>query len=251
MKISVVIIARNAAGKIEEAIRSAKPIADEIIVLEGRSTDNTVEIAGREGARVVRQLGKNFSEWRNQGMETAKGEWVLYLDHDEKITQELAKEIKNVISNSSFVAFAIPRLNIIFGKPMRHGGLYPDYQQRLFLKRGFKKWVNELHEEPRYEGRMSHLKNHMIHNKHDNISEMIDKTNEWSVVEAKLLLGSGHPKMSWWRFFRIMLTELWDKLIVKGELLDGTAGIIYAIYQMWSRFITYAKLWEMQNSKSK
>jgi hypothetical protein len=75
---------------------------------------------------------------------------------------------------------------------------------------------------------------------------MVKKTNKWSEIEAKMLFDSNHPRMTWWRFFRIMATELWHRLIMKKGFLDGVEGVIYAIYQMWSKFITYAKLWELQ-----
>ena len=78
---------------------------------------------------------------------------------------------------------------------------------------------------------------------------MVEKTNKWSEIEAKLLFEAGHPKMSWWRFFRIMATELWYRLIRLKGFLDGVEGVIYAIYQMWSKFITYGKLWEMQTER--
>ena len=258
MSLSVVIIAKNAADKIKEAIESAKPIAKEVIVLEGGSIDNTVTIARKAGARVVKQKNpnsRNFAQWRNEGMEAAKGNWVLYIDHDERVTPELASEIKKIVNHQplitdhKIVAYAIPRLNIILGKKMKHGGWYPDYQQRLFLKSAFTKWVNPLHEEPRYKGEMGYLKKDLLHHKHDNISEMVEKTNIWSETEARLLLEANHPPMVPWRFFRIMITEFVDRAILKGGILDGQAGIIYSIYQMWSRFITYAKLWEMQLNK--
>ncbi|MDO8452505.1 MAG: glycosyltransferase family 2 protein [bacterium] len=253
MSLSVVIIAKNAADKIAEAIASAKKVADEIIVLEGGSTDNTVAISQKLGARVVKQKDPNsrdFSQWRNQGMEEAKGNWLLYLDHDERLSPELIEDISRITKEVKpyEIAFAIPRLNIILGKKMKHGGWWPDYQVRLFYKPALKKWEGELHERPRFYGEMGHMPEdaYIIHLKHDNISEMVEKTNVWSETEAKLLYDSGHPLMSWWRFWRIMATELIDRLILKGGILDGTAGVIYSIYQMWSRFLTYAKLWEMQ-----
>lgn len=256
MKLSVVIIAKNAADKINVAIESVKSIALEVIVLDGDSTDNTVQISKNLGARIVKQkdsLSRNFAQWRNEGMVAARGDWVLYLDYDEKITPELAREIKSIIIREplivrhKIVAYAIPRLNVIFGREMRYGGWYPDYQQRLFLKSNFIKWVGLLHEEPRFKGELGYLKKNMIHYKHDNFSEMIEKTNQWSETEAKLLMEANHPPVVWWRFWRIMITEGVYRLIIKRGIFDGQVGIIYSIYQMWSRFLTYAKLWEMQH----
>lgn len=246
MKLSVVIIAKNEALKIGAAISSVKGLADEIIVLDGMSADDTVAIAKKAGAKVVKQRGDDYSDWRNQGIKIAKGEWILYLDADERATPELAKEIEMETEKGRFLAHAIPRRNIILGCEMKHGGWWPDYVKRLFKKDVLKEWIGKLHEEPSFTGEMGHLKEPLLHIKYDNLSEMVEKTNKWSVIEAKLLYKTGHPKMSWWRFLRIMLTELWDRLIVKQGFLDGTAGVIYAIYQMWSKFVTYGKLWEMQ-----
>lgn len=251
MKLSVVIIAKNEAPKIGEALDSVKGLADEVIVLDGMSTDATPIIAKKAGARVIQQKGDNYSDWRNQGARVAKGEWLFYPDADERVTPGLKEEIKEIVSNEamkqlSYGAYAIPRRNIILGREMRHGGWWPDYVKRLFKKEALKGWKGELHEEPIFAGEMEHLKEPLLHIKHDNLSEMIEKTNRWSVIEARLLYKSSHPQMSWWRFTRVMATELWYRLVVKAGFLDGTAGIIYAIYQMWSKFVTYGKLWEMQ-----
>lgn len=254
MNLSVVIITKNSADKIENCLESTKSITNDILVIDGGSIDETVKIAERHSARVIKQVGKGYSDWRNQGIKEVKGEWIFYLDSDERVTPELAREIKSLITGHklAFFAYAIPRRNTILGNEMKHGGWWPDYVKRLYKKSALKKWVGDLHEEPVFEGKMGHLKNPMIHLKHDNLSEMIEKTNKWSEIEAKLLFDANHPKMSWWRFFRIMLTEFWYRIVIKKGFMDGVEGIIYAIYQMWSKFITYAKLWEMQQKiKSK
>ena len=137
----------------------------------------------------------------------------------------------------------------MFGKEMKHVGLWPDYVIHFFKKENYLKWKGALHEYPEFEGKLGHLKNPLIHLKHDSLSEMVAKTNEWSETEAKLLYRAKHPRMSWWRFIRIMLTELWLRLVKQSGYRDGTKGAIYSFYQMWSKFITYAELWEMQINK--
>ncbi len=253
MNLSVIIITKNNEDKIKDCLESVKNLSSAILVIDGGSTDNTVKIAKSYDARIIKQKGKGYSDWRNQGIKEANGEWIFYLDSDERVTSELQEEIKSVVShvamqpsNNGISAYAIPRQNIILGRQMRHGGWWPDYVKRLFKKSALQKWTGDLHEEPVFDGTLGHLKNAIVHLKHDNLSEMVEKTNNWSEIEAKLLLDANHPKMAWWRFFRIMATELWYRLIVKRGFLDGTPGIVYAIYQMWSKFITYGKLWEMQ-----
>jgi glycosyltransferase involved in cell wall biosynthesis len=249
-KLTVVVIARNEEDKIEDCLKSVK-WATQIVVIDNASTDKTAEIAKKHKARVVKttdELTLNYAELRNLGLEEAKEDWILYIDADERVTPELKRELQELVSGKS--VYAIPRKNIILGREMKHGGWWPDYVKRLYKKNKLKGWTGELHEEPEFDGEMGHLTNPLVHHKHDKLSEMVTKTNKWSEKEAKLLLDAGHPRMSWWRFFRIMTTELWYRLIIKRAFLDGVEGVIYAIYLMWSKFITYGKLWEMQNARS-
>ena len=177
----------------------------------------------------------------------------MYVDADERVTPLLRKEISSIINSKSSIlnysAYAIPRRNFILGKELKHGGWWPDYAKRLFLKKEFTEWKGELHEEPQYSGRLGHLKNPLIHLKHDNLEEMVDKTNKRSDIEAKLMLLAGHPPMNIARFATAMFREFWLRMVRQAAFLDGSVGIIYAIYQVYSRFISYAKLWELQLKK--
>lgn len=249
--LSVVIITKNSANRIEECLKSIKDLADEILVVDGGSTDGTLEIVKKYRGKIIKQTGRGYSDWRNQGIKESRNGWIFYIDDDERTTPELVKEIKETMNNPQYNYYAIPRRNIILGREMRFGGWWPDYVKRLYKKSALKKWVGDLHEEPLVEGEIGHLKNPIVHLKHNSLSEMVEKTNKWSEIEAKLLLDAGHPIMSWWRFLRIIHTEIWYRLISKRGFLDGVEGIIYATYQAWSRFVTYAKLWEMQTKNAK
>jgi glycosyltransferase involved in cell wall biosynthesis len=248
--ISTIFLTRNSEKFIEGAIKSAQDLDGEIIVIDDNSTDKTIEIAKKLGAKAyIHSLDQDFAQQRDFGRTKAKGEWIFYIDFDERITEDLSLEIKNVIQSPLFNAYAVPRKNIILGRPMIHGGWYPDYVERLFKKDMLKKWNGKLHERPVFEGKLGYLKSPLTHLKHDDISEMVEKTNKWSQIEGKLMLDSNHPKMVPWRFIRIMITELWLRLVKNRGIKDGSEGIIYSFYQMWSKFISYAKLWEMQESK--
>jgi len=249
--ISAIVIAKNEEEKISECLGSLS-WANEVLVVDTGSKDKTVEIAKKEKAKVVSFTKGGFSDWRNKGAKEAKGDWLLYVDADERVTPLLRKEILEIIKSPADTAlYAIPRRNIILGKEMKHGGWWPDYVKRLMKKSAFVKWEGDLHENPIVKGELGHLKNSLVHLKHAKLSEMVEKTNKWSEIEAKLLFKSGHPKMAWWRFFRIMATEMWHRLIRLRGFLDGTEGVVYVIYQMWSKFVTYGKLWEMQLEKKK
>lgn len=246
MKITGIIIAKNEEGLIGEALKSIK-WCDEVLLIDSGSTDKTIAIAKKEGARVVISTGKNYADWRNKGLKEATGDWVLFIDADERIIPELKAEIQKVISEPSrFSWFVIPRRNYILDKEFKHCGQWPDYVKRLFRREAISSWTGEVHEEPVVEGDMGKLKNPLIHIKHETFTEMVEKTNQYSEYEAKLMFEAHHPPMNVPRFISAMLREFWKRMIIQVAFLDGPKGIMYAMYQVFSRFVSYAKLWEMQ-----
>jgi glycosyltransferase involved in cell wall biosynthesis len=265
-RISVVIVARNEEKMIGECIESVVGWANEVLVVDNASIDKTGKIAKKFGAKVVYEPWTefNYSQSRNRGLAEAKGDWILYLDADERCTKELRNEIdieineSNHRANSSisnlksqiFSAYAIPRRNFVLGKEFKHCGQWPDYVKRLYRKDKFKGWTGKVHEEPHFEGVLGLLKNPMIHKKHETLTEMVEKTNGWSEVEAKMMYDANHPPMNIPRFASAMSREFWLRMVKQAAFLDGAEGIIYALYQVFSRFISYAKLWEMQLNDS-
>jgi hypothetical protein len=194
----------------------------------------------------------SFNDWRDEGLKKAKSDWVLYLDSDEEISTDLKDEIEEVIFYApKSAAFAIPRRNFIFNKEFKYSGQYPDYQKRLFRKKYLKKWTGDVHEEPVFEGNLGYLKNPITHHKNMTLSQMVSKTNKWSEIEAKLMFEANHPQMNIFRFFSAALREFWLRFVVQVAFLDGKEGIIYSIYQIYSRLISYSKLWEMQLKNKK
>jgi glycosyltransferase involved in cell wall biosynthesis len=254
VKLSVVVIAKDEEKMIGECLDSVA-WADEVIVVDHGSIDKTARIAKKKRARVLklkREDWPNFSRPRNEGLRAARGEWVLYLDADERVDKNLREEIEGIIEGPSLLAwYAIPRLNVIFGQEFRHGGWWPDYVKRFYRRKDLKGWKGELHEEPQISGEMGYLKNSIRHIKHESVSEMIEKTNNWSEIEAKLMFDAGHPKMNVPRFVSAMWREFFYRMVRKMAFLDGAEGIMMAMYQVYSRFISYAKLWEMQEREGK
>jgi len=248
MKISGIVLVKNEEGLINDCLESLSWV-DEIIVIDNGSTDKTIEIAKAKGAIITKSPIGSFSDRRNLGAKKASGEWLLYVDADERVTPLLKKEIAETIKTGSNWAYAIPRRNIFLGHEMRWGGWWPDYVLRLIKKDALVVWEGDLHEQPKIKGQMGKLKSPLTHFSHRSLAEMVAKTNEWSEIEAKLLYQSHHPKMAWWRFISVAGREFWYRGIKKLGFLDGVVGVIEIIYQMFSRMITYAKLWEMQNEK--
>lgn len=251
-KLSVVIITLNEEKLIGDCLQSAA-FADELILLDGNSTDKTIEIAKDYQTKVISQAvkEKDWAAWHNQGKEVAQGEWLFYLDADERITPELEKEIKDIIKDGpgEFSAFAIPRLNVLLGKEMFFGGWYPDYQIRLFKKDKLDKWIGKLHERPVFEGQLGYLKKPIKHLTHHDLSSMVEKTNYWTLIEAKLLYKANHPPMAAWRFFRVMGTEFFNRFVKKQAWRDGVVGWIEGLFQVFNKFLIYARLWELQKEE--
>lgn len=247
--ISVIIIAKNEEEVIGDCLRSVCQLAGEIILVDSGSTDKTARIARKNGAIIVKAFSNSldFSKWRNIGLKNAKGDWIFYLDADERLTPELEKEMRDAIRETQYVAFEIPRRNFYLGQEMHYGGAWPDYVKRLFLKKSLKGWYKELHEDPIFEGEIGKLTQPLIHLTHRDLSAMIEKTKKWSQIEADLLFKAGHPSVTWWRLWRVMLTEFWQRGVKFQGIRDGTVGWIEVIFQMFSRFFTYARLWERQN----
>lgn len=249
MSLSVIIIAKNEEKMIADAIKSAS-YANEIIVLDTGSTDKTKPVAESLKAKVFNIKTKNieFAKWRTEGIKKAKHDWIFYLDADERISPKLKDEMIIITAKkpTKYSAYAVSRRNFYLGKEMKYGGAWPDYVIRLFYKPNIKGWKEKLHEQPVFSGKLGYLENPLIHLTHRDLTSMLNKTIKWSKLEAEELYKANHPPMAWWRFLRVMVSEFYNRGIKLQGLRDGTQGLIEVIFQAFSRFITYARLWEMQ-----
>jgi len=248
--ISTIVLSKNVQDMIGDCLDSFS-WTDEIIVVDSGSTDDSLEIARQKGARIVRTHPSDFSSLRNLGAQKAIGKWLLYIDADERVSKELKKEIIQKTLSDTFSAYAIPRKNNLLGHDMKYGGWWPDYVMRLIKKDKLVRWRGHLHEQPEIKGNVSKLKNPLYHISHRSISSMIQKTNAWSEIEARLLYDSNHPKMNVIRFFTAAFREFWYRGILKLGFLDGSIGVIEIFYQIYSRIVTYSKLWELQLKEEK
>lgn len=248
IKISGIIITKNAENLIADCLDSLF-FCDEIVIVDSKSEDRTREIAEKMGAKVFMHNFQDFSEARNFGLEKATGEWVIYVDSDERVTKELASSIKYKvlgIGNNNFSAFRINRKNFYFGN---HEWPYIEHLERLFKKNKLEGWHGELHESPSVKGEIGELDGYLFHYTHRDLSSMVKKTIEWSKIEAELRYKNGHPKMTWWRFPRVMIAAFLDSYVRQGGWKIGAVGLIESMYQSFSIFVTYARLWEMQQKK--
>lgn len=251
MKLSVIILTKNEEKRIKVCLESVK-WAEEIIVVDDQSTDETIKIAKQYTDKVFINKMKDFSSQREFGLSKAQGDWVLYVDADERATPDLAQEIKKIInnetrgqSNHEFSAYFVPRKNIFLGREQ-----CPDKVERLFKRKKLIGWFGKIHESPKVEGKKGTLKNPLIHLTHRDISSMLKKTLEWSKIEAELRYQAGHPKVTWWRLLKVMKAEDWRQIIINRVYRYGIEGWLEGIFQVFSLFITYARLWERQRKES-
>ncbi|RJQ25331.1 glycosyltransferase family 2 protein [Candidatus Parcubacteria bacterium] len=247
--LSILIITKNEENSIGDCLKSIKDLADEIIVIDSYSSDKTVETAKEYGVSILLNRFEDFSKQRNVGFDSSKGDWILYLDADEEATEEFNKEIKKTIKDFDptcrYGGYYVRRKTYFLNKDWD----YSDKVQRLFYRKSFRGWSGMLHETPRVQGEFGEISSPILHFTHKNLSQMLEKTNEWSDYEADLRIKAKHPKMNILRFIRVIGTGFLDSYVKQNGYKNGTKGFIESMYQAFSLFITYAKLWEKQEMK--
>ena len=253
--LSVIIIAKNEEKMIGACLASVK-WADEIVLVNNGSTDKTLEVAKKYTEKIVSFDGEDFASLRNKAMEKAKEEWVLYVDADERVLEPLKEEILKLVEyaplrgqDDSCSAYALSRRNIIFGKEVNYGPYKKDWVIRLFKRADFENWTGKVHETPHFKGKLGYMKNSLLHLTHRGVDKIVLKSLEWSKIDAKLRLDSGHPKMSGWRFLRIFITEIFNQGILRKGFFNGTVGRMDSLLQAFSLYMTYVRLWELQQEK--
>lgn len=247
LTLTAIIIAKNEESMLPECLESVG-FADEVMVIDNSSTDATAKIAKEKGAKVITSDAIDFATLREIGLKKSKTEFVLYIDADERVSPELRSEIESVLEKPEKNAYRIPRKNFYLGD-----NAWPtiEHLERLFKRSALEGWRGKLHETAVVTGEIGNLTAPLLHYTHRDFSSMVEKTNNWSETEAQLRFAASHPKISWWRFPRVMLQAFFESYIKQQGWKVGTAGLLESMYQAFSIFITYAKLWEMQERKKK
>lgn len=240
--LSIIIITKNEANNIGDCLASVA-WADEIIVVDSGSSDDTVAICKRAGATV--QTTKDwpgFGIQKQRALNLASKEWVLSIDADEIVSEALRDEIKTTIQSApQQLAFKIPRSSSFCGQFMRHSGWYPDYVTRLFRRTEAKFSEAIVHEKILHAHAPAALKNPLIHYSYANLSEMIDKLDHYSSAGAAMLKAkkkqtslTGAVLRGLWAFIRTYCIKL--------GFLDGRMGFVLAVYNAQTTYYKYLKL---------
>lgn len=249
MKISVVISAYNEEKMIQGCLESVS-WADEIVVVDNSSTDDTAKIAKKYTDKLFSQpnnLMLNVN--KNYGFSKATNDWILSIDADERVTDELKEEIKGVIEKDEIAGYWIPRMNIIFGKWIEHTGWYPDYQLRLFRKDRGKFAEMHVHEVLKLHGKTEQLKGHIQHYNYDSVDQFFQKMLLiYSHSEAENLLKDGY-NFSWKDAIFMPFREFFNRYFAYKGYRDGLHGLILSLLMSVYHLVVFLRIWEKQKFK--
>ncbi|MFC2156733.1 glycosyltransferase family 2 protein [Acidobacteriota bacterium] len=247
MNISAVLIVRNEEKKLDAALKSLQDVVDEIIVVDSCSTDDTVKIAKRYTNHVFEKTWTNYAEQKNYANQKASHEWILSLDADERLSDELAAEIKTLKSSVAEpveAGFSMPRQVFYLGRWIRHSAWYPDRKVRLFRK-DQAAWEGEyIHESLVIKGDVRRLNGVLHHFTYNNIRDHLDRINQFSDLAAQKLYAA-NKKSRGYHLILLPFLGFIKSFFLKAGILDGFAGLVISILHGYSVFIRYAKLKEI------
>ncbi len=253
--LSIAMIAMNEEANLPRTLESVR-WADEIIIVDSGSTDRTLEIAHSFGAKTTYNAIVGHGEQTNVALDLCTSDWILLLDADEVLTPELQAEIRTQLAGEpKYQAYWIPRLNLYFGRWIRHGGFYPDHKLRLF-KRGVARLSEGVgpHSTPQFKGPRGTLKHDMLHYAYPTLAIYLEHMARYSTEIAKLLYRDGRVSQSWFAFvwngvLNPIATFLYNYIFRLG-FLDGREGLLlhfnHSVYIHWK----FVKAWWMAKNSS-
>ena len=236
-----------------EKMLSSVSFADELIIFNMERTDSAaLALFKKYKARVVEIKTPAIVEIiRDRQIKEAKGDWVLVMDYDEVVTESLKNEILAITGNlASCPAYAIGRDNYSLGFKLRHGGWERDYVVRLISKDRFVSWPTSIHSTPVVKGSTIKANHAMEHHKDADLFQMVEKTNRYSAIEADQFMRGNLREVNSFTLLRKWWMESFRRGVLKAGLLDSKIGLIQSMYQGFSVFISYAKLYEKQLTRN-
>lgn len=243
-KVSIAIATRNEEKNIVDCLESVK-WADEIVIFDESSSDRTFEL--------VKKYTKNafsvkhdpmFHRTKQMAIDKCKGDWILQIDADERISQKLREEILETIEkNGDFYGYKMPRKNEIFGKWMKNTGWYPDYQIKFFKRNHGCYACKSVHEDITIDGEIGVLKNDLIHRHYSSVDEYLTKLIDYTRNDALYLLSKGES-VKWSDAIKFPLDEFFKRFFLWEGYKDGLHGLVLSLLQSFSRLVVFARMWE-------
>lgn len=254
--LTVVIPTKNCEDDIKKCLESVK-WADEIVIIDGFSTDSTLDICRRYTDKIIQHKHEGDyygvgEEERNIGIDNATGDWILQLDSDEIVTDGLRKDIAKIISSKEepFAAYKFRRKNFFLGHYMCHGGWY--HYSLHFFKRGKARYEGNIHETLIVDGEIGKLESAVEHYPFKSISQFIERHNSYSNREAKMILDKQGILDKDTILYNIKIKSLkrfWKFYIKKKGFLEGKYGFIFSVLFAWVHFLNWSKYWELVRDK--
>ena len=247
-KVSVIIITLNEAKRIEDCIASVA-FADEVLVVDSGSEDDTVARARAAGARVISEPWKGYGPQKQFAVESAVNNWVFCLDADERPSPLLIEEIKKVLQSPQAKAYTMPRCNTFLGRWLRHGEGYPDHSLRLFDRR-YASWSSDpVHEKVETLEVVAPLVSDLMHYSEDGVDAYLAKQNRYTSIQAEQMLQRGKSFSTTQMLFSPLLRFVKFYFFRRG-FLDGVPGLIHILIGCMNSFNKYAKLYELQSKRN-
>jgi glycosyltransferase involved in cell wall biosynthesis len=242
VRLSAIVIVKDESRNIEACLDSLA-FCDQRVVVDGGSEDGTACLAQAKGASVtIAKEWRGFGAQKNLALSLATGDWVLSVDADERVSEELAVEIRRVITEGLAEGYEMPRLSTFCGRPMRHSGWYPDYVLRLF-RRGRARFSDDLvHERVICEGQIGRLKEPLTHHPVLRLEDSLSRMDRYSTARAEMIVNSGRRVSfftgilrGWWTFIQTYFIRL--------GFLDGREGFLLAVANAEGTYYRYMKAW--------
>ena len=243
--ITVVILTKNEEENITDVIKNVAQLTKNILIVDSGSTDKTVELAKSAGAQVVyRAWDNDFSAQRNFALDKVETEWVLYLDADERLNDELIDAIKKAIKKDGDIQYKIKRKSVAFGRKFNYGVLKPDFVPRLFRTQHVK-WVNKVHEHPVCEDKAEILTGYIEHYTYTGWEQWLKKFDQYTTIWAQNAYENGKKTTLTKALLHAFFGFIQMGILKKG-FLDGMMGFVMSLNHFFYTLMKYLKLLELQ-----
>ncbi|MDO9224737.1 MAG: glycosyltransferase family 2 protein [Pseudomonadota bacterium] len=241
---SLVIITRNAAPLLPDCIASVAG-ADEVLIVDSGSRDDTVVVAQRLGARVIHQDWLGYGPQKRFAALQAKHDWILSLDADERLTPELRASIEDALIEPNAAAYLLPRRNRFMGRWLRHGEGYPDWCARLFDRRAGNWSEDAVHEKLETSGPLVRLSGDLLHESEQGLADYLAKQNRYTDLQAERMFATG-KRFSAVKMLTSPLARFVKFYFLRLGFLDGVPGLVHIAIGCLTSFLKYAKLRDIQ-----
>lgn len=252
MTLSIIVITKDEERNIDACLRSVH-WANEIIVVDACSQDKTVEMARRYTNLVFVRAWPGFGPQKNFAIDQAKSEWILIVDADERVTDALRQEIVRTISGPvppEIAGYEIPRRNNFYGRWMRGGGVFPDYQLRLFRRASGRYDDTLVHERLELNGRIARLVNPFDHYSIPTVDRHFRKMSRYTTLAAEEKLKA-EKRISMAQVGLHHIGTFFKSYVLRKGFIDGVHGLIAALFAAMHTFVKYAKAWEMVERRNR